>query len=152
MADTLLHTQTNVEAWFDDLVSELRVHQLQLETQTANDELKKMYDTFFTGNADKIAFMGKTAAQQHFVTRIIFDYLELLKSKLPNKVAFNFNDSEVLVWAEINDDDTESEKNLLSAEAVINAKYHPFGFDMVSTVVEVSDNLKIPNHYKVVKN
>lgn len=142
---------SELEKWFEDLVATLKTHQLQLETNTARSEIQEMYRTLFEGNADNISHIAKMQAQQHFVSRIIVDYLKLMSNDLPAKLAFDFNDSEVLVWAEINDDDDEMQKKLILTEAQINARYHPFGFDMSSTIVEKSDNLEIPNHYTLFK-
>ena len=149
MVETPIKNQTNLDSWFDDFVANLRTHKLQLETFTANDEMVKMYNTLFTGNADEIAHLGKVGAQRHFVTRIVFDFLAMIKSHLPKKLAFDFNDSEVLAWAEIDNDNENMERELLKAQAQINAKFHPFGFDMEMTIVEQQDRLSIPNHYQV---
>ena len=63
-------------------------------------------------------------------------------------MAFDYNDSEVLVWAQVNENDEQLEKQLYLAEAKINAKYHQYGFDMTSMIIESCDNVPIPNHYK----
>lgn len=108
----MIETQktTGAEAWFDEFIAALRAHQVQLETNTANAELKKFYETIFSGNADELAHLGKASAQKHFVPRIILDYLNMVASNHPRKLAFDFNDSEVLVWAEIDDNDEQLEK------------------------------------------
>ena len=137
--------------WFDNLVATLRSQELQLETGIASVETKLFYETFFAGNVDAIVHMGKNMAQKHFVARIIFDFLTMTKSISPLKIAFDYNDSEVLVWAEIMENDEATERALLVAQAHINAKYHPFGFDMETTIVEQEDALTIPNHYKIYK-
>ena len=139
--------QSAIEAWFDKFISTLRSHQIQLETDTAHEELKQFYDTIFGGNVNELVHLGKSSTKKYFVPRIILDYLKLITKTKPLKLAFDHNDSEVLVWAEISDDDFELEKNLLKAEAIINAKYHDYGFDMETTIVEASDKLEIPNHY-----
>jgi hypothetical protein len=148
MVETSIKNQTNLDTWFDDFVANLRTHKVQLETFTASPEILEIYNTLFAGNADEIAHLGKMQVQKHFVTRIVVDYLAMVKNKLPNKLAFDFNDSEVLAWIEINNDDEAMEKELLKAEAMINAKFHPYGFDMETTIVEQRDNLTIPNHYQ----
>ncbi len=149
MTNSVIATSA-AEKWFDNFIAQLRVFEVELETNTATQEVKNFFEKIFAGNADEIVHLGKIAAQQHFVARIILDYLAAIKSNRPVRLAFDFNDSEVLVWAEIADDHENMERQLLKAEAVINAKYHPYGFDMESTIVEVSDKLNIPNHYRVV--
>jgi hypothetical protein len=66
------------------------------------------------------------------------------------ELAVNFNDSELLVWAEIRDDDEVTWDGIILAEAKTNAKYHEFAFDVNSMVVEECDNLTKPNHYKTI--
>lgn len=149
---TEITQESTVEAWFDNLIATLRTHQVQLETDTANFELKKFYETIFFGNADEVVHLGKQGAQQHFVSRIIVDYVKLIADAKPVKLAFDFNDSEVLVWAEVGDGDIELEKKLLRSEAIINSKYHRFGFDMETTIVESGDSLLVPNHYTLYKS
>lgn len=144
--------QSVFEAWFDDFIATLRTHQLQLETDTAQAELKKFYDLIFNSNENELAHFAKTGAQKHFVPRIIIDYVKHISAAMPLKLAFDYNDSEVLVWAEINNGDTEQEKSLLRAEAIINSKYHGFGFDMETTIVEPGDKIPVPNHYTLYKS
>ena len=148
MTPVLEPAKINVDPWFDQLVATLRTHQLQLENDIASPGLKQVYDLIFSGNADLMAKHSKDTAQKHFVGKIIVDYIQLLGKRQPLKLAFDFNDSEVLVWAEINDDDAAMERFLILAEAKINAKYHDFGFDMTTMLVETCDQLPVPNHYQ----
>jgi hypothetical protein len=143
--------QRKLNEWFNNMVATLRTHELMLQTDTATPQLKTMYDVFVNGSTNDIALQGKVNAQVHFVRSILIEYLSILDKNLPSKLAVYFNDSEVLVWAEISDDDHAMEKSLLVAEAKINAKYHPYGFDMETTIVEASDNLSVPNHYQSLK-
>lgn len=143
--------QRKLNEWFNNMVAMLRTHELMIETDTATSQVKTMYNVFVNGNTNDIALQGKMNAQIHFVRSILVEYLSLLDKNLPSKLAVHFNDSEVLVWAEIKDDDDEMEKTLLIAEAKINAKYHPYGFDMETTIVETSDNFNVPNHYQSLK-
>lgn len=140
-----------IEKWFDELISGLRAHQLQLETGIASSELLSIYNKLIGGNSDQVVHLSKNLSQQYFVGKIIYEYLQLLKDKKPRKLAFDFDDSEVLVWAEIEDNDEAFEKELILIEAKINAKYHQYGYDMSTTIVEISDQLSIPNHYRVFK-
>lgn len=109
-----------------------------------------MYKLLASGNKLEIARNTRSLIQRDFVTAIIFEYLKLLEeSKKTSKLAFDFNDASVLVWAEIEDDDEGMETMLLVAEAKINAQFQNCGFCMSSTIVEKGDDLSIPNHYKV---
>lgn len=138
-------------AWFDELIATLRTHELQLETNTATKEMKELYDILMKNDFDEMFKLNKATAQKHFVGKIIVEYLKYLDKNLPLKLAFDFNDSEVMVWAEIDDNNLFQENALARAESKINAIFHPYGFDMESMIVEKKDNLPIPNHYKVYK-
>lgn len=148
---TQTNNQTDQAQWFDNLVATLRTHQLQLETDTANEAMKALYDVFMGGDRDEMYSMNKQHIQKHFVAKIIYDYLLLIDQNQPIRLAFDFNDSEVLVWAEVKDDDESAERSLIRAEAKINAKYHQYGFDMETTIVENRDHLAVPNHYRLFK-
>ena len=143
--------QANRAEWFDNLIASLRTHELQLETDTAPEEIKKAYDIFMGDDLNAMFKLNKDTTQKYFVGKIIVDFLKQLDKSLPLKLAFDFNDSEVLVWAEIDDNNEAQEKALARAESKINATYHPYGFDMEAMVVEKSDKLPIPNHYKIFK-
>jgi len=150
-AKTSSSLSSNKTEWFDHLVATLRTHELQLETDTASKDIKKMYELLMSDNMDEMFKMNKIVSQQYFVKKILIDYLHILDNNLPLKLAFDFNDSEVLVWAEIEDNNEVYEHVLTRAESKINAIYHPYGFDMETMIVEKSDNLPVPNHYKIFK-
>lgn len=143
--------QVSRSEWFDDLIAALKTHELLLETNTATEEMKQFYEAIMGDNLDELFKMQKTTAQKYFVGKIVFDFLKILDNHVPLKLAFDFNASEVLVWAEVDDNDEMQEKILSRAESKINAIYHPYGFDMETMIVESSDNMPIPNHYKIFK-
>lgn len=146
--NTTENQQEGIEQWFDELIGELKSHELQLKTGTASEELKNFYEKIMGGEFEDVFQQQRIAAQRYFVKKIILEFLEELGDQRPQKIAFDYNDSEILVWAEIATDDEAMEDHILSAEASINAKYHPYGFDISTTIVEKEDQLEIPNHYK----
>jgi hypothetical protein len=143
--------QSVKDAWFDEFIAAIRTHQLQLETNTAPEGLKKIYDVVIHGSDNDLAVLSKASANQHFIKKVIVGYLQEISKNMPIKLAFDLDDSEVLVWAEIKDDDEEMENFLLLSEAKVNAEYHKYGYDLTSTIVEVRDKLSIPNHYSALK-
>ena len=153
MNPTVSIPQVSVHAvWFDDLIAGLRTHQLQLETDTAPQEMRTFYSALMKDDADEIWKFNKAAAQKHFVMKIIVEFLDILDKDLPAKLAFDYNDSEVLVWSEIEDNNEDQERKLIRAESKINAAFHEYGFDMETMIVEQCDNLPIPNHYRIYKS
>lgn len=145
---TTVNLQTQ---WFQEFIATLQTHQLMLETNTASEELKNIYNVFFNGSETELAHAAKRSSDIHFIKSIIVDYLKEIKQNMPVKLAFDLDDSEVLVWAEINNDDEATEDFLLLAEAAVNAKFHAYGYDITSTIVEKRDSLAVPNHYIIYK-
>ncbi len=144
-------SSTERSQWFDSFIGTLRAHEMQLETQTATPQMQSMYQNLLSGNVENVVLAGKQQAKEFFVTKIIVEYVTEIQSIPLTKLAFDHNDSEVLVWIQISDDDTESENKLILAEAKVNAKYHDFGYHICSVIVETSDELPVPNHYQIIK-
>ena len=142
-------TDNQVEKWFDDIVSTLRVHELQLSTNTASEERKKIYDVFMSGNEDNIHDLSRKTSQAFFVKKILLNYISVISDIINdiNHLAFAHNDAQVYVWAEINDDDESIEADLYLAAAQVNADFHDYGYGIQSTIVESCDELSIPVHY-----
>jgi hypothetical protein len=142
--------QTVQEAWFENFIAAVRTHQLQLETNTAPNDLKKAYSVFMHGSDNDLAMLNRVTANKHFIQKIILEYMNRVRERMPQKLAFDLNGNEVLVWAEIKNDDEELEDFLLMAEAEVNAQYHKYGYDITSTIVEQRDNLNVPNHFTTI--
>jgi hypothetical protein len=137
--------------WFNDIVAKLREHQVQLRDKTLSKDIELFYNTFLVGNQNEIASLNKKLSQQHFVYQIITKYVSLIGEIMPEQLAFSFNDSEILVWAELKNDDWNSEKALIMSAAAINSEYHRLGYDITTTFVEERDGLDIPQHYQPFK-
>lgn len=140
--------------WFDNIVSELRAHEIQLETETAPKEMQDFYKSFVTGDMATAMQMSREVSAQFFVRNLIGDFFkELIKSENGFvSISISYSDSEVRVWAVLKDNDVKSEDNLFMAEAVINSKYYQYGFHLSLTIVEESDNIKVPPHFETVVN
>lgn len=136
------------DEWFGKIIHELRLHKLQLDSQTASKEVEEFYDDAMSDDPLRMSYQVRALAKKEFITAIIRDYIEELfkRDSIPAKLAFDYSDSSLLVWAEINSDE-KAEDNLIITEAIINAKYYQYGFQVSSTIVESSDNLTIPPHY-----
>lgn len=147
----VLHEQ--VRNWFESFIDELQIHLLTLETKTASKTRKEFYDTLIFGNELEVVALANDLAKITLVKNIVGDYLSELKDrkKFPKRLALNFSNSKVLVWAEIRNDDEATEDALILTEAKVNSKYNKYDFNVSSTIVEESDKLKIPDHYKAVR-
>ncbi len=136
------------DGWFDGFIDKIREHQEMLNDKTMPKDLALLYKTLMVGTGDEIVLRTKESIQHHFIPKVISKYLSLITTNLPEQLAFAHSDNEILVWAEIKDDDWATESALILAAAQVNAEYHRFGYDITTTFVEQCDQLPIPNHYK----
>lgn len=144
--------QTKNEQWFDDFVWSIRADQQALAGGVATDGKQELYRTLIGNNVTDIVDVSVAQARKHYIKCMLVDYvLELrVSNKFPFiKLAVSFNNAELLVWAEIEDDAWEVERKLIMAEAKINSIYHKKGFDMTTTIVEECDRIPVPSHYQM---
>jgi hypothetical protein len=142
------------QEWFDKMIYLINADKTMLETGTAPESKRVIYNDLFEGNFNKLLLENKKLADEVFTKGMFLDYMnELFKDRKVkiNKLAFNIGKSNLLVWAQVNDDDFEAEKNLIMTEAIINAKYSDYNYYVSSTIVEKSDNLDIPAHYRLIE-
>jgi hypothetical protein len=150
--DSLQVSNDRMKEWFNQVISSLEADQFILETNTASEEKKRLYNTLINGIESELNHMVRINSSMFFIKNAMNDYMKNIKERNTKlrKLAFNLTDAKILVWAEIIDDDEESIKSLILSEAKTNANFSKYGFHISSTVVEESDNLSVPSHYKEV--
>ena|SRR5690554_4762250 len=138
------------EAWFDNMVANLRYDQTLIENDILEEEKKKIYDAMISGDHNFMHSYARQSSSAFFITNMVEAYLkEIIKSKSkPKNLALELSNSKILVWAEIKEDDDLMEDALILAEARINAYFSKYGFHISSTIVEDADSLEVPSHYK----
>jgi len=153
VSDSLHKNQSQLsdsEAWFDDMVANLRYDQTLLENEILEEDKKKFYDALISGDVNFMHNYARQTSSVFFITNMVEAYFkELIQSKSkPSKIALELSNSKILVWAEIVEDDELMEDALILAEAKINSYFSKYGFHISSTIVENSDSLVIPEHYR----
>lgn len=73
----------------------------------ASVEKKQLYERLMSGSIDEVVLDMKEKSTMHFVKKLVFDYFHELKelNVEPLKLIDHNTGVELLVWAEINDDD-----------------------------------------------
>jgi len=141
-----------INEWFNQFISSIKLDQMMMETDAVTAEKKEFYNNAITGNLPAIFSNMRIESSKFFIQQIINDYfreLQVYKAK-PLKLAFDFSDAKILVWAEIDTDDESTEDALILSEAKANEKYSRNGFFISSTIVEKVDNFAVPSHYRQV--
>ena len=141
----------NKTQWFNDLIDTIKSHQLMIESGVASKEIRNIYEPFFNSNSDDINRNIRKMSSMYFIQKLVIEYINEVTKRMqganPNKLALQLSDSQILVWAEIKDDDQKAEDSLLLAEAKINAMFSDIGFHISSTILEESDNYPIPEQF-----
>lgn len=154
-AENTASQQSNKQdQWFESMINTIKVDQLQLQTNTATEEKTRVYTNIIEGKHSENYLDMRNMSSQFFIEELVKEYIsELSERKVStNQLAFDLSDAKVLVWAEINDFDEESEDGLILAEAKTNSRFSNYGFHISSTIVEQGDNLSVPPHYSSIKN
>lgn len=146
---TSIHA-SDAQAWFDNMVANLRYDQTLHEIDVLEEDKKKFYDALIANDRNFMHSYARNASSAFFITSMVEAYFKELSkvNTKPSKIALELSNSKILVWAEIMEDDELMEDALILTEAKINSIFSEFGFHISSTIVENSDGLEVPKHYK----
>jgi hypothetical protein len=150
---SLTKSNEKMDKWFEGMINSITVDQLQLQTETANEEKVQMYMNMIEGKHYATFSKTRNISSQFFIEELVKEYLSEINSRKVNtkNLAFELSDAKILVWAEITESDDQSENGLILSEAKTNAKFSKYGFHISSTIVDDCDNVKIPPHYALIK-
>lgn len=146
-------TGDSLDAFFTSLLSTIEADHFLMKENIANEDTKKMYHDLILGDEIDLAKRAREFSTRTYILNIVTEFLYEV-SQFPNKpkgLFLGLSDSKILVWAIVEDNDEETEDNLLLAEAKVNSIYYKHGFYLTSTIVEESDKIPPPPHYKPIK-
>lgn len=146
-------TNDVINQWFNRFISDIQVDKVMMETDIAPVATKQFYTDAINGNQDGVHNYARIQSTQYFISKIVSDYFKELQvfKVQPQRLAFDFSEAKILVWAQIENNDESAENALLLSEAKANAKYSDNGFYVSSTIVEEGDHLNVPSHYHEIK-
>jgi len=144
-----IFTTPEANDWFGQLVHQIKIDQLQLQTGVANQETSEFYKNALMGNTDELLKRFRNEASQVFIDKTIRCFINELKQRKvkPERLAFALTPATILAWAEINDDDGNTEDAILLAESKANSIAREFEYSLDTMIVEKSDCINIPSHY-----
>lgn len=126
----------------------LNVDKESFQKGVLHPEQELLYTKLAEGDIEHILQANKEMYNKLVFKKLIEEYFSKFKSiEKPLNLAVDFNNSNMLLWAEINDNDDELENQLILLQAEINAQYAPKGVNVKTTIIENSDNLSVPPHY-----
>jgi hypothetical protein len=117
--------------------------------------MKQAYDEIIEADDDfkQIFIMQNKYATKHFIVEMLNNYVEsgIVEHESIVKLAFGLDESKLMVWAEIQDDNEEIEYMLFDLAGNINAEYFETGFQIQTIVTEEYEGLVIPKSYSMYK-
>jgi len=133
--------------WFAEFIQALSVKKIAYSSQAMTDEESRQYEFFATASEADIINRAREGSDIYFSKKIVVEYLKEIHAIPKRKLAFDLSGSEILVWIETENDNEDIEKQLILAEAKINAEFYRYGYRIDSMIVEESDHLSVPTHY-----
>ena len=146
--------RTKQDQWFEEIIQQLRIDQLQLQTNTASRAKRERYETLIAGDPEQLLLQQQASVTRHFVGNLVRDFVQRAIPHLPRiqRLAATANDAEVLMWIELKAEDELLEDQLTLIEAEVNAAFHDRGYDLDLMIVEAEDGLSKPAHYVEIYN
>lgn len=137
--------------WFEKTIVSLAADQMTYETNTLDPKSRDFYEKIATGEISELMQGIAQKMQQYYFREIIqsffTEFFIVRKSEKPKKLAFDYKGKQIMVWAEIPENNEKMENDIFMSEAIANHQFRDTGFNLSITVVEDCDNLSIPPHY-----
>lgn len=145
----------DMDRWFFGKIATLRMHQQQLKNGNAPAGMKEAYDEMIEVADDytQLFALHEKMAKKRFILEMLTAYIEsgISESEAISKLAFALEDKNLLVWAEIEDDNEKVEFELFSLAGKINAEFFEYGFQVQTTVVESYEKIALPKNFRSYK-
>lgn len=153
VTDQHISNDTKLTEWLDQLSFDLHIEKTKAETGTLDEKMKRFYTELMNGEMKMFAEVTQRIHTDYYKKKITLDFIKALSQTEAHvlKLALDYNQTSILVWSEINDDDERSENALIMLQAKINADFIDSGFRVNATIVEKSDKFIIPSHYTEIK-
>ena len=144
-----LFTHEEINSFINGMVSQLEGDKFILSEGMASQETKEKYKVLMSKDENMLPAYARYTSSIHFLKKMIWDFTENLNEygRSPLKLAFSISDTKLYAWAEIMDEDEETENALFLSEAKVNSKYYEFNFSVSTTIVEQADRLPVPRQY-----
>ncbi|MCD6556207.1 MAG: hypothetical protein DRI94_00540 [Bacteroidetes bacterium] len=154
IAENKVTDQAKSDIWFEDLIATIHSHKLIYDTEGFGDKnFNKYYDTMIKGGGNDLLILSQDTVKSVIIKKMIVEYIKELNDKQIKykKLAIDYNNSGLLTWFVIEDNDFDTEAKIYLTSAKINTNFYELGFSISNSIMEESDNLRIPEHYQILK-
>jgi hypothetical protein len=142
-------TTETIREYFDGLIKQFEDDKHAMLYGIIPDDKAKLYEKLILGDYEPIVENVVNASIKKNLYDMFQDYLATFNTHKieTTKLAFSLRRTSIYVYVEVNDEDTDSSRNLMLSESSIIEKYYPKGFRMNTMIVEKSDNVNVPEGY-----
>lgn len=151
LTEPTFDTVSETNGWFEKTINELETDKLLYNANAMSAEKAKFYENLAKGPGKQLFDSIVNLAHEFYVKELLVEFVKHLierKGSLPQLVAFDYKDREIMAWVQVKDDDEDLMDHIFIGEAIINNNYTPSGYGISATIVEQSDEIKKPKHYK----
>lgn len=142
----------DLSEWFNNIVAQLRAHELMINEGVASKEVKQFYNDLIRADFDTHIKNQMSFGHKHMIGITLKELFGGLGDtvKKVEKIGLHLGNNKIRVWAVIPDDADELDKNLILTVAGVNAKIEQTGYFIDLYTVEKSENVDMPNQFKEV--
>ncbi len=131
------------------LLHHLRVDSELMGNNIASPETHDLWTRLATQSQSEMMGMMGSKADEFFSGRAVYALIKEFGANRPNKLAFGIAGRNILVWAEVADDDIDAMRKIVRAIRKANATNSESDIELVPEIVEESEHFEVPPHFVV---
>ena len=144
--------ETGFDYFIDQVAAYVKGEELEITAGVAPTQKKEIWEQIFKGNYLPMLKVNQNNNNEILGVQIALSFIQNLKAihkSKPHKLALSQKNNKVYIWAEIADGDDETMEAILASVIDANFEHRDSGISLSPMIVEQSDNLSVPAHFKV---
>jgi len=144
--------ETGFDYFIDQVAAYIKGEELEITSGVAPTQKKEIWEQIFKGNYLPMLKVNQNNNNEILGVQIALSFIQNLQAThktKPHKLALSQKHNKVYIWAEIADGDDEMMESILAAVIDANFEHRDSGMSLSPMIVEQSDKLSVPSHFKV---
>jgi len=144
--------ETGFDYFIDQVAAYIKGEELEITAGVAPTQKKEIWEQIFKGNYLPMLKVNQNNNNEILGVQMALSFIQNLnetRKTMPKKLALSQKHNKVYIWAEIADGDDEMMESILAAVIDANFEHRDSGMSLSPMIVEQSDNLTVPSHFKV---
>jgi hypothetical protein len=144
--------ETGFDYFIDQVAAYIKGEELEITAGVAPTQKKEIWEQIFKGNYLPMLKVNQNNNNEILGVQIALSFIQNLQAThktKPHKLALSQKHNKVYIWAEIADGDDVMMESILAAVIDANFEHRDSGMSLSPMIVEQSDKLSVPSHFKV---